>query len=216
LLTLRPIQYCDLALKSDKDPGVRLKPDGTVDADWFCMVTASRVGALVYLLDLYRGQIPFPEQVRVLKREHNLWKSRMIGIESNAYQWALGQQAWEVGLPVVPVPAPGDKVYKAQLATPHFETGRVRIRGVKENGIFVAHPCFRSFIREAIDFPYGGNDDTVDAVCGAVIMCTSEEFIGKELAVASAPGFSIALSGGLSGHRLRRGQDVFDVFPSSF
>jgi phage terminase large subunit-like protein len=213
LITLRPIQFYDLALKSEKDPGVKINPDGTVKADFFCGATAARVGPLVYLLDIYRAQIPFPEQVRRLVIEHHQWKSRVIGIENHAYQWALGQAAWEIGLPVVPVTLPGDKVMKAQLATPHFDSGRVRIRGIKENGVLVPHPALRRFVREALNFPFDETDDTVDAVVGAVVMCTSEEFVGKEFAGAVTKGFGLAIAGG-SG-RIWRG-DPYDVFRSAY
>lgn len=213
MFTIRPIQAVDLALKNKNDPGVKMLPDGSVDADWFCICTATRVKSLVYLLDLYRAQIPFPDQVRALKREHLAWKSSKIGIEAHAYQWALGQQAWEIGLPVVPVTLPGDKVYKWQLATPHFETGRVRIRGVMggQNQIEV-HPCFKRFIKEALDAPFGDFDDTLDAVCGAVIMCTGPEFVSADYAGASLPGFSIVVAGG-TGRRYN--VDPFDVMGRS-
>jgi phage terminase large subunit-like protein len=213
MLTLRPYQFCDLALKSEKDPGVKMNPDGSVRADYFVDATASRTGPLVYLLDLYRAQIPFPEQVRAIAREHHQWKSVKIGVEDVAYQWALGQACWEQGLPVVPVPVPGDKVFKAQLATPHFETGRVRIRGVKENGVLVPHPALRRFVKEALDFPFGEADDTVDAVVGVVLMCTSEEFIGKEYHGSMTKGFGIAIAGGTG--RIHRG-DPYDVFRSVY
>jgi phage terminase large subunit-like protein len=216
VISLRPAQFVDPSLKSDKDPEVKYNPDGTVKADWFALATAARVRQLVYLLDLYRAQIPFPEQVRVLKREHALWHSYKIGIENHAYQWALGQAVWDQGLPVVPVTYPGDKVMKAQLATPHFESGRVRIRGVKDaSGMLVPHPALKKFVQEAIDFPFGGTDDCVDAVVGVVLMCTGPEFVNQEFAGGVNRGFSIIIGGG-TGKRHRF--DPFDQWnrPSSF
>lgn len=214
MLTLRPQQFADLALLSDKDAHVRRRPDGTVIADWFCLATASRVNALVYLLDVYRAQIPFPEQVHVLGREHAAWHSQKIGIENHGYQWALGQAAWEKNLPVVPVSYPGDKVYKWQLATPHFESGRCRLRGVREpNGQLTIHPAFKRFIREALDAPYGDNDDTLDAVTGVVLMCTGDEFINQNFAGGVTKGFAIAVAGG-TGRKYH--VDPYDVFKSNF
>jgi phage terminase large subunit-like protein len=212
MIALHPMQYVDLALKSEKDAGVQLNPDGTVKADWFVIATAARVGELVYLLDLYRAQIPFPAQVRALEREYRFWKSWKIGIENNAYQWALGQQAWSQGLPCVPRNIPGDKVFRAQMVTPHFETGRVRIRGVKEGGIIVAHPAIKQFTNvEALDFPFGLNDDTVDAVCGVVEMCMDIELIGQQLITGKQSRFAATIVGGG-----RRGRDPFDVWPSPY
>lgn len=217
MLTLRPRQFCDLALLSEKDPQARKNSDGSIKADWFVEATAQRVNSLVYLLDIYRAQIPFPEQVRVVKREWKFWHSTMVGIENTAYQWALGQAAFEEGVPVVPVKYSGDKLYRAQLATPHFETGRVRIRGVREpSGQLVAHPAFKRFIREAIDFPYGDHDDTVDAVVGVVLMCTGEEFVTKEYAGSIQPGFAIAIAGGTGKKWHIGGRNQFDVFQSNY
>jgi len=213
MISLRPIQFVDPALKSEKDPGVKIKADGTVQADWFVICTAAKVNQLVYLLDIFRAQLPFPMQVKAVAREHAVWKSWKIGIEDHAYQWALGQAAFDKNLPVVPVTFPGDKVFKAQLATPHFETGRIRIRGVKENGIMVAHPAFRHFMKESSDFPFGSNDDTVDAVVGAVLMCTSPEFLGGELATGISRGYGVVVAGGNG--RVYRG-DPFDYFRSNF
>ena len=213
MVTIHPVQFCDLALKSDKDTEARFRPDGTVIADWFAIGTVARVGVLVYILDVFRAQIPFPEQVKALIREHHHWKSTKIGIENIAYQWALGQAAWDKGLPVVPVKYPGDHLYRAQLATPHFETGRVKIRAVNENGVLVPHPAMKRFIREACDMPYGENDDCVDAIVGAVLMCTSEEFLGREYAGEVSKGFGIAIAGGTGA--VYRG-DPFDVHPSFY
>lgn len=219
MLVLRPYQFVDLALKSDKDAEVRRRPDGSVIADWFCIATASRVKALVYLLDLYRAQIPFPEQVKVLVREHHNWHSSKIGIENHGYQWALGQAAWDKFLPVFPVTYPGDKVYKWQLGTPHFESGRVRIRGVKEpSGELIVHPAFKRFMVEAMDAPYGESDDTLDAVTGVVLMCTGPEFTDTEFVGGIARGFSIMIAGGTGRqwHIGGRRGDQFDVFPSEY
>jgi len=221
MIALRPMQFVDLALMSDKGPEakeIRRRPDGTVIADYFCIVTASRVHSLVYLLDMYRAQIPFPDQVRTLVREHHHWHSVKIGIENHGYQWALGQAAWDKGLPVFPVTYPGDKVYKWQLSTPHFETGRVRIRGIKEpNGELVVHPAFKRFISEALDAPYGENDDTLDAVTGVVLMCTGPEFVDAEFSGTVTKGFSIQIAGG-TGRKYGIGpiRDPYDVFDSTY
>jgi phage terminase large subunit-like protein len=215
MLTIRPIQFCDLALLSEKDPGVKFDALGNVVADWFCICTAVRIKMLIYLLDMYRAQIPFPEQVKALNREHQMWHSWQIGIEAHGYQWALGQQAWEKGLPVVPVTLPGDKVQKWQLSTPHYETGRVRIRGqMGANGFLSPHPAFKRFIKEALDAPYGDHDDTVDAATGAVYMLTSPDFVNAEPTASMGKGFAVIIAGG-TGRRRHIG-DPYDCFRSNY
>jgi len=173
VIALRTIQFVDVALKSAKDPGVRIKSDGTVDADWFCIATGAKVAQLVYVLDIFRAQIPFPEQVKAVVREHHAWKSYKIGIEDVAYQWALGQQVWDKNVPAVPVPVHGDIVFRAQMAAPHFETGRVRLRGVMENGVLVAHPVVRRFLQE--------------------------EIMGHQVVASVQPGFAAVTTGGRRG-----------------
>jgi predicted phage terminase large subunit-like protein len=208
-ILLRPLQYCDLALEKEKQPPIKVRPDGTTDKDFFVIATAAKVAAFVYLLDLFRAQITFPDQVKAIVREHKRWHSWKIGIEDNAYQWALGQAVWDKGLPVIPIPSTKDKVARAQLVTPHFETGRVRLRGVKMAGIVVAHPIFEIFESEALDFPNGRNDDTVDAVTGVVQMCMDEEIVGMELHMVKG-SLGVVRGGGF-----RRG-DPYDVFPSAY
>lgn len=212
MITVRPCQYCDLAMKSEQDPGIKLKADGSLDADWFCIATAARIAQLVYILDIYRAQISFPEQVKAIVREHRHWRSWKIGIESNNYQWALGQAVWDKGLPVVPVHSAKDKIQRAQMVTPHFETGRVRIRGVKEVGVLSCHPKLRRFEEEAMDFPFGDYDDVVDAVVGVVQMCLDDEIQGMQPVGSVQSGFAVvsALGGG------RRRGDPFDVFKSFY
>lgn len=162
---------------------------------------------------MYRAQIPFPEQVKALVREYLAWKATKIGIENFGYQWALGQQAWQKGLPVVPVDTPGDKVMKWQLATPHFETGRVRIRAVKgSHGYLEIHPAFRRFMKEALDAPFGDYDDTVDAACGAVHMLTGPEFVEGEYAGGTSSGFAVVIAGGTG---RRYWHDPYDVMGRS-
>ena len=216
MISVRPVQFVDPALMSDRDPSMNVKKnaDGIVKADFFTLATAARIHQLVYILDIYRAQIPFPEQVKVMKREHEHWRSVKIGVENHAYQWALGQAAWDQGLPVVPVTYPGDKVMKWQMATPHFESGRVRMRGVRDaSGDLVVHPALKQFVREALDAPYGGTDDCIDAVTGAVLMCTSAEFVNQEYSGVVTRGFGIAIAGG-SGRRTN--VDPYDCFRSSY
>jgi len=217
VISLRPLLYADLAVKTEHDPGVRLKADGTVDADWFCMAIGAKVQQFIYILDLYRAQITFPEQVRAIIREYHRWKVWKIGIESNNYQWALGQQIWEAGLPAVPLPSSSDKVYRATMVTPHIETGRVRFRGVMENGVLVSHPALRRFFEEAADFPFGDRDDAVDAVVGLIQMATSEEIMGQELALVHKPGYGlVTTSGSYAGGIRQHKRDPFDVMVSNY
>lgn len=212
MITVRPMQYADLAIKSENDPGITMNPDGSVKSDWFVLTTVFRLAQVAYVLEQYRAQIDFPRQVKVLQQEHRRWHSWKVGIESNAYQWALGQAAIEKNVPCVPIVSVKDKVARAQMVTPHFETGRVRFRGMLENGIWVPHPSLKACVEEMNDFPFGANDDCVDSMVGAVQMCFDDEIQGQQLSAVMTPGLSLVIAGAGG----RRGGDPYDVFRSPY
>lgn len=176
------------------------------------MASGAKVGSLCYLLDIFRAQIGFPEQVNTIIREHKKWRYQKIGIEKNSYQWALGQTLWEKWLPIVGVPVNGDKVYRATMVLPHFESGRIRLRGVLDAGTLVAHPSMLPFIHESADFPFGLHDDVVDAVVGLVTLMFNEEMVMTQgLIMHRTDSIPVLKHAG----RQRRGSQ-FDVFPSPY
>lgn len=93
--------------------------------------------AQVFLLDYYLGHIAFPEQIDKIEEWFLKWRPTMIGVESNAFQRALEQQASRLpGMPnVVPVFAKGKKEERILTMAPLFKTGKIRIR--KNQGEFI-------------------------------------------------------------------------------
>lgn len=116
------------------DPAVSLSDS----ADDFAMalIGISDEGQ-VFLLDTYLGHIAFPDQIDKIAEWHLKWRPEIIGVESNAFQRALEQQASRLpGIPnVVPVFAKGKKEERILSMSPLFKTGRVRIR--KNQGDFI-------------------------------------------------------------------------------
>jgi len=116
------------------DPAISIADD----ADDFAMalIGISDQGQ-VFLLDTYLGHIAFPEQIDKIQEWHIKWRPEVIGVESNAFQRALEQQASRLpGIPnVVPVFAKGKKEERILSMSPLFKTGRVRIR--KNQGDFI-------------------------------------------------------------------------------
>jgi predicted phage terminase large subunit-like protein len=111
----------------------------------------------VYLLDMFRKMIDFPEQVRMVKLLGTLWNPLKIGIESNAYQKALAQHSRSMDLTlagkVKDVPTVKDKLIRMDSMSVHFENGKVYIkRGMEE------------FEDEYLAFPYGKYVDQLDAL----------------------------------------------------
>jgi predicted phage terminase large subunit-like protein len=99
--------------------------------------------------------------MQAVVREYRLakerWKSEPVSIriEDVAYQAALAQQLFQAtNLPIAPS-SPGQLNKQARIVglSPHFESGRIRVRD-----------DMSEFIREYATFPEGEHDDILDAV----------------------------------------------------
>jgi phage terminase large subunit-like protein len=112
----------------------------------------------VFLLDQYAARIPFVEQLEKIEEYYINWKPEIIGIESNAYQAALVQQAERLPSmpPIVPIFAKGKKYERLLAMSPLFRIGKVRIK--REH---------RDFIDEWINYDSSlsrPKDDCLDSV----------------------------------------------------
>lgn len=138
------------------DPAISLSDD----ADRFAAATVGVTEDLsqVFLLDLWAGRIPFPEQLEKITELHQKWHPRGIGIEATAYQAALAQQALRLPgfLPIMQMFAKGKKRDRILAMAPLFKLGRIRIRKDQND-----------FIDEWIDYDStlkNPKDDCLDAV----------------------------------------------------
>jgi len=117
------------------DPAISIADD----ADDFAMavIGLSRDGTQAFLLDYYLGHIAFPDQIDKIQEWFYRWHPELIGVESNAYQRALVQQANRIsGFPgVVPVFAKGKKEERILSMAPLFKIGKVRIH--RRQGEFI-------------------------------------------------------------------------------
>jgi predicted phage terminase large subunit-like protein len=138
------------------DPAVSLSDR----ADQFAMavigITKDRVQG--FLLDTYLGRVEFPDQLDLIQSWILKWRPMYVGIESNAYQKALVQQAARLdGFPnIVPVMSRGNKNDRILAMSPVFKTGKIRIHGTHAD-----------FIEQWVSFdPEKKNqhDDLLDAV----------------------------------------------------
>jgi phage terminase large subunit-like protein len=84
----------------------------------------------VFLLDQFASRIPFAEQLEKIEEYYINWKPEIIGIESNAYQAALVQQAERLPSmpPIVPIFAKGKKFERILAMSPLFRIGKVKIK----------------------------------------------------------------------------------------
>lgn len=146
----------DLDLYLGIDPAISLSDR----ADHFAMaligITKDRVQGFV--IDTYLGRIDFPDQLDLIQTWILKWRPRYVGIESNAFQRALAQQAARLdGFPnIVPVISKGQKNERILAMSPIFKTGKIRI-----------HPSQKDFIDQWVQFDpekKNQNDDLLDAV----------------------------------------------------
>lgn len=146
----------DLEVYLGVDPAVALSDS----ADQFAMaavgVTKDREQA--FLLDTYLDRIAFPDQLEKLQEWILKWRPVYVGVESNAFQRALAQQALRLdGFPnIVPVFAKGKKQERIMAMSPIFRTGKMRVS-----------PRHSDFIDQWLAFdPEKKNqrDDLLDAV----------------------------------------------------
>ncbi len=151
----------DLRFHIGVDPAISLAD--TADRFAIAVVGVTPDNSQAFLVDLFAGRIPFPEQVDKIQEWYIKWRTRghgvqVISVESNAYQNALVQQLErQPGLaPIVPVFSKGKKHERILRMAPLFKIGRIRIREDQ-----------RDFIDEWLDYDStvkNPKDDCLDAV----------------------------------------------------
>jgi len=126
------------------------------DPDYFviCIAGMDKLTKKVYILDFYRARIGFPKQQEVILEYFWRWKPIKVAIETNAYQKALAQAAWELPglIPIFETKQTKDKATRFEAMAAHFENQRVLISRQHQD-----------FIDEWIGFPDAAHDDLLDA-----------------------------------------------------
>ena len=117
----------DLRLYIGIDPAVSLSDT----ADHFAMVLigVTKDNTQVFLLDVFKERVAFPDQVDKIREWQLKYRPELIGIESNAYQHALAQQAQRLdGFPgIVPIMSRGKKSERILAMSPLFKIGKIRL-----------------------------------------------------------------------------------------
>lgn len=146
----------DLKIYVGIDPAITVSED----ADQFAMaaIGVTQDNSTVFLLELFTGRIPFPDQLVEIAKFHRKWKPILIGIESVAYQLSLAQMVTRMDTlpPVIPMLAPGKKCRRILSMAPLFQIGKVRVRATEQE-----------FIDEWLAYDpelARPKDDTLDAV----------------------------------------------------
>lgn len=117
----------------------------------------------VYLLDVVRRRVNYPELRRLAKSLAREYSASTILVEDKASGTQLIQDLREDGLyevhPYAPPPAT-DKVMRVHSVTAHFEAGRVHLP--------ISAPWLDEYRRELLTFPGSKHDDQVDSTTQAI------------------------------------------------
>jgi predicted phage terminase large subunit-like protein len=161
------------------DPAISLSDR----ADQFAMavIGITKDRTMGFVLDIYLGRIEFPDQLDLIQTWMLKWRPTYIGIEANAYQKALVQQASRLdGFPnIIPIMSKGKKNERILTMSPVFKTGKIRI-----------HHSQNKFIDQWVGFdPEKKNqhDDLLDAVeialgvAGILLPLAPHEMIVEDL-----------------------------------
>jgi len=149
-------------------------------ADWSVCGTLGLYRGQAYLLDVFRERLETPELLEAMKTQHKRWKPRVVLIEyKSSGKGALQVLKRETGLPVVKVSPMGkDKVARARLATPYYESGRV---------LHPANaPWLDVFEDELVLFPEAENDDQVDMISYGLLRLFLGDDAGEKTETAAA------------------------------
>lgn len=140
------------------------------------VLIAVDVSKTIWVRDFRRGQWEWPEARRRIMTQASIdGPDTRVVLEEGAFQFGkLAQDIidnWEdIRIPVqkVKVRGLGDKVARARPWAARAEAGRVVLVGDASS------PWIESFLNEAASFPYGQNNDMIDAVSlGFEVLATS-------------------------------------------
>lgn len=124
--------------------------------DYSVCLTAIETDLAIYITDVFKARLEFPELKREARHLYELHGPMMVLVEDKSSGISLIQELKrESTIPVYPVKADRDKEARAHAATPVLADGRVYLN---QKGKWV-----EDFIRECEIFPNGKHDDQVDA-----------------------------------------------------
>lgn len=142
----------------------------------------------LYLRPVVNERLAFPELVRAARGLVARFGRAEHLVEGKASGKSLRQQLRADGIPLIEIPAEGDKVARAHTITRYFEAGMVHIVG--DPGV---NPLVDALESELLGFPLAGHDDLVDATVYGVMRCAGllespvEETVGLAERVEISP-----------------------------
>lgn len=135
--------------------------------DYSVILTAVSDGVNLYIREVQRLKVEFPELIKAVRAERERW-GYPIYIERTPGSMPLIQQLRRSVPGVIPWEIEGrSKVERAHASSPFLEAGNVYLPSGSEGA---PHPRWvDEFVEEAVAFPTGANDDQVDAFTMSVL-----------------------------------------------
>ena len=141
----RIIQSWDTAIKS------------SAQSDFSVGLTFGIAQNNVYLLDVVRAQMEYPDLRRAVIMAAEKWNANLILIEDKASGQSLLQDLWrETKLSARAILPKNDKLTRMSAVSPIIESGRLHLDRRAD--------WLRDFEAELLSFPNAKNDDQVDAL----------------------------------------------------
>lgn len=130
----------------------------TEEGSYVVGLVGAMKGPDLYILDIYRERVAFPETVEAVAMMSRKWPDATAKlIEDKANGPAVIDTMRRKVAGIIAVPPEGSKEARANAATPYVESGNV----------YLPHPSIAAwvdaFIDEAASFPNGEHNDQVDA-----------------------------------------------------
>jgi predicted phage terminase large subunit-like protein len=125
-------------------------------ADYSACITAMVGKNDIYLLNVYRGRLEYPELKKKILELRKSWGAETVLIEDKGSGMGLLQDLRRDGLLAIPIKPEGDKIVRMSTCSAKIEAGHVYL----PNGAGWLH----DFKPELLAFPNGKHDDQVDAL----------------------------------------------------
>ncbi|MBK9499481.1 MAG: hypothetical protein IPO06_09015 [Leptospiraceae bacterium] len=147
--------------KSDLRIYQTIDPAGTVSqtADDFACVTFAIHANNIIVLDTFNEQALTTTHDDIMTSLRNKWNPIYQAVEKKIFGLNIIQNAASRGIPVMPLTADGNKIYRAEPLQVHFKNGLVWFK----NG-------FSTLEKQLLEFPNGKHDDLVDCLAYACIL----------------------------------------------
>lgn len=135
-------------------------------ANYSACTTWGLTSSKVYLLDVFRAKLEFPDLKRYVKRLAHQQKARVVLVEDKASGTPLIQELRAEHFSIVrPAPSlPGDKIMRLRSQTAKIEGGFALFPK--------AAPWLDTYLHELLVFPNGKFDDQVDSTVFALAWIT--------------------------------------------